>query len=418
MDKDIQFPENDKKILRELAKAYRELSEKEVNSLRIKRSIDTHNLKPVRPLVWIHEIPWNEMDINGELKLKCVSEESRKMEEIFRQTLFRWKYFQADMVVEDTYYIQKTFTDSGIGMGVKEKIIPNKRGGDIVSHQFEDQLDSEDKVEELLIPVIKAFPEKDKNNLQQALEVLDGILPVKLRGDGIYYAPWDFIARLRGVENCLVDMLDNPSLIHKIMEKFTQIGKVRIDQMEKLGLLDFNVPNVHCTPPYTDILPAKDYDGKNVRLKDVWFRAMAQLFSAASPAMLEEFDLFYTKPLMEKGGLGYYGCCEPLDKAIPYLKKIKNLRKIGVSPWADVRSSARQMGGDYVFARKPNPALVASVFNKEAVEKETVETIEACMENKCPYEFVLKDISTVGGKPQNLIDWTKTVISVIDRYYS
>jgi hypothetical protein len=39
------------------------------------------------------------------------------------------------------------------------------------------------------------------------------------------------------------------------------------------------------------------------------------------------------------------------------------------------------------------------------------------MENKCPYEFVLKDISTVGGKPQNLIDWVKTVTETIDRYY-
>jgi CRISPR/Cas system CSM-associated protein Csm5 (group 7 of RAMP superfamily) len=92
------------------------------------------------------------------------------------------------------------------------------------------------------------------------------------------------------------------------------------------------------------------------------------------------------------------------------------MRKIGVSPWADVRSSAEQIGGAYVFARKPNPANVAR-FSKEAVEKETVETIEACRENKCPYEFVLKDISTVNNCPQNIIGWTKTVMETIDRYY-
>jgi hypothetical protein len=56
-------------------------------------------------------------------------------------------------------------------------------------------------------------------------------------------------------------------------------------------------------------------------------------------------------------------------------------------------------------------------FSREVVEQEITETIEACIENKCPYEFVLKDISTVGGKPQNLIDWANTVTETIDRYY-
>ena len=93
------------------------------------------------------------------------------------------------------------------------------------------------------------------------------------------------------------------------------------------------------------------------------------------------------------------------------------MRKIGVSAWADVRSSAEQIGGAYVFARKPNPANVARDFSNEVVEKETREVIEACMENKCPYELVLKDISTVNFHPENLINWTKTVMETIDKYY-
>jgi hypothetical protein len=143
---------------------------------------------------------------------------------------------------------------------------------------------------------------------------------------------------------------------------------------------------------------------------------MAQLFSSASPAMQDEFDLQYMRPFMEKCGLSYYGCCEPLDRFIPYLKKISNMRKIGVSPWADVRSCAEQMEGGYVLARKPNPANVAR-FDRETVTKEITETIEAAIHHKCPYEFVLKDISTVNNSPQNLIAWTKTVMEAIDKYY-
>ena len=35
----------------------------------------------------------------------------------------------------------------------------------------------------------------------------------------------------------------------------------------------------------------------------------------------------------------------------------------------------------------------------------------------CPYEFVLKDISTVSNKPQNIVNWNKVVQETIDSYY-
>ena len=410
--------EKDKTIVRELAKQVRDLAADDVNRERIQRIRDMHSLKPVRPPVWIDEIPWHEMDIDGELLLRCETKEGQEMEQFFRRILYRWKYIQADMVVEDTFYVLKTYSESDIGLSVKEEIRSTNAANPIVSHQYEDQLDSEEKVEALKLPVIEAYPDKDKKNLEDAAEILNGIMPVRLRGYGMHhYNPWDFISRFRGVENCYMDMLSNPKLTHKTIAKFTEIFQSRYLQMEAKGLLDYNLPALHCTPPYTDDVPSSDYDGGKVRLKDIWFRGMGQLFSSASPAMQDEFDLQYMRGMMEKCAVSYYGCCEALDRFIPYLKKIPNMRKIGVSPWADLRSSAEQIGGAYVFARKPNPANVAGQFNREAVEKETLQTIEACIENKCPYEFVLKDISTAGNNPQNIINWTSTVMETIDRYY-
>jgi hypothetical protein len=411
------FTAQDIRILRELAQEVRDLAALEVNKERIRRIRNMHSLKPVRPPVWIDEIPWHEMDIGDALVPRCESQDGRNMELHFRRILYRWKYIQVDMVVEDTFYVHKSFTDSGIGVEIKEETLSTNAENYIVSHHYEDQLDTEEKLEALKLPVIKARPEADEKNLEMVREVLDEIMSVKLRGHGIGYAPWDQIAMLRGVENCLVDMMNRPELVHKTISKFTDIGIARYTQMEDEGLLDYNVPSLHCTPPYTDDLPAADYDGGKIRRKDIWFRGMAQLFSAASPAMQDEFDLQYMRPLMEQCGLTYYGCCEPLDRFIPYLKKVPNMRKIGVSPWANVQSSAEQIGGDYVFARKPNPANVARNFSKDVVVEEIKETIEACIKNKCPYEFVLKDISTVGGNPQNLINWAKTVMEVIDSYY-
>ena len=409
--------QQEKSIIRELAKQVSELASNAVNVERIQRIRDMHSLKPVRPPVWIDEIPWHEMDIDGELLLRCQTKDGQEMERFFRRILYRWKYIQADMVVEDTYYVTKAFSDTGFGISVKDETVATNAANDIVSHAYEDQLDNEDKVEALKLPVIEALPCVDEKNMEIANDVLNGIMPVKLRGHMIYYAPWDLITRLRGVENCYVDMLSNPGLIHKTIAKFVEIYNARFNQMQALGLLDYNIASLHCTPPYTDDIPAKDYDGGKVRFKDVWFRGMAQAFSSASPEMQDEFNLSYLRHMMDKCALSYYGCCEPLDKFIPYLKKVPNMRKIGVSPWADIRSSAEQTGGAYVFAHKPNPANVARDFNKETIEKEAMTVIEACIENKCPYEFVLKDISTVNKNPENLIKWTKTVTEIINRYY-
>jgi hypothetical protein len=408
--------QEEKTILRELAKQVRDLALEDVNKERLRRIRDMHGLKAVRPPVWIDEIPWHEMDIGGELVLRCQSKEAQGMEQHFRRVLYRWKHIQADMVVEDTFYVGKSFTDSGMGLQVREETLSTNAANHIVSHHYEDQLDTEEKVEALKLPLIEAQPEMDKKNLQWAADVLDGIMPVNLRGYQIYYAPWDEIPRFRGVENCYMDMISRPEFIHKIIARFTEIYRTRFEQMEAQGLLDFNIPSLHCTPPWTDELPAADYDGGRVRFKDVWFRGMAQLFASASAAMQDEFDLQYMRPLMEKCGLSYYGCCEPLDHFIPYLKKIPNMRKIGVTPWANVKSCAEQIGGAYVMARKPNPANAAR-FDKETVAKEIEETVKAAIENKCPYEFVLKDISTVNNNPQNLVDWTNTVTGVVDRYY-
>jgi hypothetical protein len=108
----------DKSILRELAKQVMDLAALDINKERIARARAMHGLKTGRPLVWIDEIPWHEMDIDGALTLHCESKEGRNMEWHFRSILYRWKYIQVDMVVEDAFYVGKAADDSGNGIKV------------------------------------------------------------------------------------------------------------------------------------------------------------------------------------------------------------------------------------------------------------------------------------------------------------
>ena len=409
-DKDIS-------IIRELGKQYAEAAAEPANAERKQRARDINSLRPKRPIVWIDEIPWHEMDIGDELSLLCQDEILRGVEQQLRRSLYKWRHMQADTVLESYYYVEKAFDTTEIGVEAKETTLIIDKRNNVMSHSYEDLLDSDEKVDQLQIPVITARPDIDARRLERVSEALYGILPVKLRGHGIYYAPWDTISRLRGVEALLTDLTERPELMHKTISRFTDILNAQYNQMEVQGLLDYNISALHCTPPYVDGMPAEDYDGGRVRFKDIWFRGMSQIFGSVSPAMHDEFELQYSRKLMDQCAFTYYGCCEPLDNKIYLLKKIPNMRKIGVSPWANVRASAEAMGGDYVFARKPNPAFVAGRFDKDTVQKETREVIEACMANNCPYEFVLKDISTVSYRPQNLFEWADVVERTIDEYY-
>jgi hypothetical protein len=408
----------DKTILRELAKPYAEIAASELNRERERRIRDIHSLKrDIRPILWFEQIPWHELNGTGELSLRCEGDFARDMENQFRQTLFRWKYFQGDMVVENVYYIGKALGDSGFGLGIKEETAVTDAGNSVISHQYLDQLDSEEKLDLLKPPVIRSFPETDKARLEAASETLDGIMPVALRGYGVEYRPWDYITRLRGVTNCLMDMADRPELVHKTMKKFCDLYTARSEQMEAQGLLDYRCPSMNCTPALSDDLPAPGYDGGAQRFKDVWDWSTAQLFVSASPDMNDEFNLQYLLPFISRCGLVHYGCCEPLHNFITHLRKVPNLRKISASPWTRLREQAEQMGGDYVLSRKPNPALVAGKLDATAIENEIRETIEVCRETGTPFEYVLKDISTVNYRVGNLTEWERLVSGVIDRYY-
>jgi len=410
----MKFTQKDREILRELAKKYALLAALPIQKERYERGRDINDLKPRRPMVWLDEIPWHEMDINGNLTLFCEDDFARQMEQYFRRILYRWEYIQGDMVVQDSYKIGRYYTSTGMGVEVRENILSTDNNNHIISHDYLDQLDTIEKVEALREPVLTAYPEIDNQRVDWANDILDGILPVKLEGHYLYHAPWDNIPRYRGVMQVLSDLAFEPEFTHAIIKKFTQGAMATMRQMEALSLFSADISSLHCTPPYVSGLEPPIGP---VTMKNCWFRGMSQLFTEVSPQMFEEFELNYIKPLMAEFGLVYYGCCEALDNKIELLKTIPNLRKIGVSPWANPEACAEQIGSNYVYAHKPNPAHVSGNFDAEVVRKEITRVIETCHKHACPYEFVIKDISTVTYKPQNLINWTKTVKEIIDKYY-
>ncbi len=123
------------------------------------------------------------------------------------------------------------------------------------------------------------------------------------------------------------------------------------DEAEAAGdwhLSNSNVENQG--EPYSLELPDPKPNGPNVKRDKLRFFNDAQEFTLVSPEMHDEFLLQYQLPIMEKFGLVAYGCCEDVTTKIDILRKIHNLRRIAVTPRADVARCAQQIQRDYILS--------------------------------------------------------------------
>jgi hypothetical protein len=82
------------------------------------------------------------------------------------------------------------------------------------------------------------------------------------------------------------------------------------------------------------------------------------------------------------------------------------VRKVSMSPWVDEELGASEIGGDFVFSRKPSPAFLArDTWTPALVEADLKATLDACDRHGCPAELILKDVSTCRYQPQRLWEW-------------
>jgi hypothetical protein len=408
------IPSNDRKILRQLAAQTAEIAALPVQEEKRVLWRKLNALQPERPMVMMDQVCWHEMNINDELTLRCSDPECAAYEESLRRQLYQWNHFRVDMVVEPFMRIPKAIANSGFGIGVDENIVMLDTKNDVVSHQYINQFQTLEDVQKVQMPVITHDAAETERRLAVAHEIFDGTLEVRPWGYDPYLSLWDPISTWMGVENALLAIMDQPGMMHALVGRVTDGYLSELDQLEQGGLLCGPQSLIHCTGAYTDELPAPGYDPNKPRLLDMWMFGLAQMFSTVSPRMFQEYEVEYASRICERFGIVYYGCCDPLDRKMKQVRSIPKVRKISMSPWADQARGAAEIGKDYVFSRKPNPALVAfDTFDVELVRQHLQETVDVCAQNDCPLELILKDISTVRYEPQRLFQWADVAMQVV-----
>lgn len=405
----------DEIILRKLAREYTIAAADERNFENRRLHTAVNDLKMIRPVVLISEIPFHELNFDGSLTLQCQDPVLRSAEEFLRKQLFQWKYFPADMILAPYFPVQKIMHSTGNGWTVSEEILATDSKNHIVSHEYHDLLADESALEQFHLPVVTYDKEATMAQYERIANAIGDILPVRLTGHNSYFSTWDDIARYRGVTPLLMDLVERPEYTHQIVSKMTEYYISLSEQMEALGLYEMEPLHMHCTSALNSTLPG-EYDGGTVKRSQIWGRGMAQIFASVSKEMHEEFDIEYMKKIMEPFGLVYYGCCEPLDKKIDLIEKLPHLRKISITPWADIDNAAEVIGNRYVIANKPNPASVAGKLDEDALRAEISRILAACKRNGCSFDMVLKDISSAGYDINNLIRWEQIVMEMVRNY--
>ena len=169
--------QRDKDIVRELAKRYMELATDEHQQDMNRRMRATNDLQITRPPVLIDEIPWYQMDIDGELTCLCEDKGARKAEETLRRAIYRRKHFKADTIFEPFWRVTMAYDSTGIGIDAKESILRTDDTNNIVSHHYEDLLEDEDSINLLQIPQFTARPDKDEKAMNFYTELFGTLCP-------------------------------------------------------------------------------------------------------------------------------------------------------------------------------------------------------------------------------------------------
>ena len=412
----LKVTPDERQILQDLAKRQAEIASMPIQAERAKLWKDFNSLNFHRPMVLAYpEGGW--CDLINESQLQCQQPLLRKWEMTLRKIIYQHENICDDQPVTIFFNIGWVFQIGDYGLS--ETITRSAKRG---SFTWQGPIKNEKDIDKLHIRSINIDRQETSHLVELAQDIFGDILEIRVH-DSLYGGSlwWscgitEKLIMLRGLEQVMMDMYDNPSLLHRLMRLLQDDTMNMLDTFERENILSLNTGVDDFVGSagigVTDELPSIGFTG-NARLCDLWVLGESQGFVGVGPEQFYEFALQYQIPVLNRFGLICYGCCEPLDKKYDLLiKHLPKLRRVSVSPWADREIAAEKLGNKYIYSWKPNPAMICgpNVDNK-AVEKHIRETLD--ITRGCCLEIIMKDTHTFQGDPQRIRWWSRMVSNLV-----
>lgn len=392
----------DRDILRGLAARVAEIAALPVQDERRRLWKAFHRRRPERPMLYI-DTGMPGWEVLGP-QLQCRDGFFREYEFWLRRMLWQHEIGD-DTVVEPWVTVRAKMIVPAEGhWGISpERIRPTEPGG---AWQTLPVIRDLDDVQRMIVPEHRVDEAATERAVARVHETIGDLLAVNVSRKP-HMSVWGShisgdLGELRGIETVMVDMLENPEWLHRLLA-FMRDGILKVHrEAEAAGHWSLG-DHENQAMPYADELPDPAPNSGPVPMHRLWGLMAAQEMTLISPAMHDEFMLRYQLPICRLFGLVAYGCCEDLSRKIGILRQIPNLRRIAVTPWADVARSAEAIGGDYCVSWRPSPTdTVCRGFDAVAVDRLLRAGCERFRRHGCPLEVNLKDVKTLQGDATRL----------------
>ena len=401
-------------IVRDLARRVAEIASLPIQRERARLWTVCNDLKPERPMVLAIQQPMAELE-KAWIELACEDEKLRGYERRLRHVLMHHEHIPDDFPIMGEWRIGTPIRNAGYD-DYGFNLLTTKSDYAQGAYHIEPVIRSEEDLEKLHQRPLMVDHEAADRAAAEAEELLGDILSVRRDGKTFWrYGLSRVLIHMRGLDQMMLDMYDNPQLTHRLM------AFLRDDFMREIDILEAeNAVSLNNRPDCvagsgglmpTEDLPGEDFDGvPGVGNCTCW--AESQETVGVGPSQFDEFVLHYQIPLMQRFGLVDYGCCEALDYKLDLLiKKIPHLRWISVAPWADRHVCAEKIAGRYVYVYKPNPSHICSQSpDWEAAEKEIRDTIRIV--GRAPLHISMKDTKTFWGDASRTTQWCEMAVRI------
>ncbi len=404
MDRSISPADRD--VLRRLAARVAEIAALPLMAARRQAWVEHNSLRSKRPLMLIFpEGSWAEL--LPESSLVCRGEWARALEYSLRMRIYTYVHFQDDSVIEAEWLEGPELSDTGWGVSVQRHASSEARG----AWAFEPVIRTQADLDRLHWPDLVY----DARATAEKAELLQGLFGDLLRVEvgKVRHISYHLMAQYSdwvGLEEMMTSFVERPDFAHRALS-FLAVGHQRLlEQMLELNLLGLNNNNTYHSSGgngYTAELPAPGFDPARVRPCDLWASAESQELAQVSPRMHAEFALAYEKRLLEPFGLTGYGCCEDLGRKLELVLQIPHIRRVSISPFADVARSAPQLGERAILSWKPHPSHLVGDFNPAAIRADVRAALAASQASGCVLEMILKDTHTCEFHPERFDIWTQ-----------
>lgn len=405
---------SERTIVQDLARRLAELAAEPVHAQR-RRAWTRHNdLTPGRPLLYISpEGAWQEL--MPPETMACEDAELRGIERGLRMLLYQHEVLRDDVPLEAEWIVHRAIRRTGWGLEPRHRDSTEARG----AWGFEPQIQTPDDLAKLRRPEWEIDDAETARREAFAHALFDGILQVRTKGWAhVSFHMMAEYTKLRGLQETMMDMIAEPRMLHDAMRFMTDAHLHAIRDAEDRGLFSLNNDRTYQSSGgwgYTRELPRPDADPQHPTPPDLWASAESQELAQVSPEHQWEFAMQYEAELLAPFGLTGYGCCEDLTRKLPYVFQLPRIRRISVSPFADVAGCAEQIGGNYIVSWKPQPAHLVGCFNEEFVRSYLRHGIEATRAHGCCTEIILKDTHTCENRPERFTRWSEIAREEIER---